>query len=239
MVGERVAATRRTSRLLDRIHGRRVRARAPVLDHPRVAGAVGVVDVDEPDSLVVGGEGDRQQALLAAARHLVAQVEERGGAGARRRDDLDPAGLLDDEQVAAVARRLRHVERLVEVAELLEPHAAHAVADGRLPGWVCVTGGGAGGVVPVEEEDPPPHPASATVAASRPAASFRRLSLPRRRQLTTLPLPVTQLLRGLGRDRGNELAVHRAAVGRHRLRLAGQPRRDLVVDRVGPGAGRV
>src|SRR5581483_1683159 len=91
---------------------------------------------------------------------------------------------------------------------------------GGVPCWDWV-GGGGGACGPVGEEDPPPHPASARVAPSRAAASLRRLSLPRRPARLLLPAIRDHLaaagdaaVRWLGRDRGHELALHGAAVGR-------------------------
>ena len=85
---------------------------------------LGVVDVEEPRLRVVGGEGHREQALLAAGRDLRADVEERLGEGLAALHDHDPPGLLDDEDPALVAGRRGDVERGLEVADLDEAHPA-------------------------------------------------------------------------------------------------------------------
>jgi hypothetical protein len=101
---------------------------AVVLPDALGAAVLGVVDVEEPRLRVVRSEGHREQALLAARRDLRADVEERLRQLLAALDDLDPPGLLDDEDPALVARRRRHVERSVEVADL---HEAHPAAGGR------------------------------------------------------------------------------------------------------------
>ena len=121
--------------------------RAPVLDHALVARVVGEVDVEAPRARVVGREGQREQALLAARRHLAADVEERRGAQAPADQHAHAAGLLDDEQAPAVAGRGGHEHRRAEAADALETHTAAL----RLPGvrrgarGRCRGGGGRGG----------------------------------------------------------------------------------------------
>jgi hypothetical protein len=94
-----------------------------------VAGAVRVVDVEPPAAPVVGRERDGEQALLAAAADLAADVEERR-APALGVDADDPPGLLDDVE-RPLALCLRQVDRRVELADALQAHPAHAVA-----GWL-------------------------------------------------------------------------------------------------------
>ena len=76
-----------------------------VLDDALSPVAAGEVDVEAPRSRVVGREGDRQQALLAAGRDLARDVEERLRELRPSRDDADPPGLLDDAARAVVAGR--------------------------------------------------------------------------------------------------------------------------------------
>ena len=99
-----------------------VGARAPVLDHALVARVVGEVDVEAAGVGVVGREGDRQQALLAAGGDLAADVEERALAPAA--DDHDAPGLLDHEHAPAVGGRRGHVDRGLEAPDRLQARAA-------------------------------------------------------------------------------------------------------------------
>ena len=103
---------------------RAVGARALVLDHPRVAVVVGVVDVEAPAVGVVGREGHRQQSLLAAAVGQRADVQERRGQLAAAAHDHDPAALLDHEHAPPVAVRRGDVQGRLEAADLGEPQAA-------------------------------------------------------------------------------------------------------------------
>src|SRR5581483_5069945 len=66
---------------------------------------------------VVGVERDRQEPLLAAAHDLPADVEERRRADVPAREDADPAGLLDDVEVAGLAGRRGRVHRRLEVRD--------------------------------------------------------------------------------------------------------------------------
>ena len=114
--------------LARRARVRPVLARAAVLDDPRVALQVGVVDVEAPAGGVVGREGHRQQAALAARRRSCARVEERLRELAAAAHDADAPALLDDEHAPGVAGRRGHVERAVEAPE---PDEADAAPDGR------------------------------------------------------------------------------------------------------------
>ena len=97
--------------------------RAAVLDDALRAALVGVVDVEAARLGVVGRERDRQQALLAAADHLAAHVEERARQPLAGAHDADRAALLDDEDAARVAGRRGDVQRRVEAADVDELHA--------------------------------------------------------------------------------------------------------------------
>ena len=89
-----------------------------VLDHPRVAVRVRVVDVEEAGLRVVRGEGDGEEALLAAGDDLVGDVEQRRLLAAGRDAD-DLAGLLDHVE-RAVALGLGDEDGVLELADLLE-----------------------------------------------------------------------------------------------------------------------
>ena len=79
----------------------------------RVAGRVGVVDEEAVVARsVLRGEGEAEQALLAAARDPIVDVEERRRQERPVLDDPDPATLLDDEQPMAAVARIDDVERL-------------------------------------------------------------------------------------------------------------------------------
>src|SRR5690606_24033606 len=93
-------------------------------DRPR---AVRVVDVEALGGAVVGREGDREQAALAAVADPAAQVEEGAGAAAAAQGD-DPARLLDDEEEAGEAGRAGDVDGLAEAADALQRQAAGAGA---------------------------------------------------------------------------------------------------------------
>ena len=97
--------------------------RAAELDDVLARVAAGVVDVDAPARGVVGGEGEREQALLVAREHPRAQVEERAREAPAVADDDDPPVLLDDQDPPAVAGRSRDEERLVEAPDRHEAHA--------------------------------------------------------------------------------------------------------------------
>src|SRR5207249_4562685 len=79
-----------------------------------VPGRVRVVDEEEPALLVVGGEGDAQEAALAAAGDLARNVEEGGGQEHVVLDDADAAGLLDHEHAVRIEPRRRHVGWLLK-----------------------------------------------------------------------------------------------------------------------------
>ena len=127
---------------------RAVGGRAAVLDDPRVAAGVGVVDVEAAAARVVGREGHREQALLAARDDLVADVEERGGELAPAAHHADRATLLDDEDPPPVAGRGGHVQRVVEAPDRDEPQPPGA-ALGRPCGRGSRRGGAFGRAVAV------------------------------------------------------------------------------------------
>ena len=88
-----------------------------VLDDPRVAVRVGVVDV-EPVGLRIGGvECDGEQSLLPSAAHRRPDVEERRRADTPVREHEDPAGLLDDVEPARLAGSRGGVDRRAEVRD--------------------------------------------------------------------------------------------------------------------------
>ena len=89
-----------------------------VRDHPGVAGGVRVVDIEAAAAGVVRREGHREKALLGAPRDLVADLEEGLRQGTAILDHADSAGLLDHEQVVAIAPGLGDVDRLGEVPDL-------------------------------------------------------------------------------------------------------------------------
>ncbi len=62
----------------------RLRAVGAVLDNPRVAAVVRVLDVEAPVLAVLRMECESQQALLAAREHEIVDVEERLGAASPR-----------------------------------------------------------------------------------------------------------------------------------------------------------
>jgi hypothetical protein len=108
---------------------RRDRARSvrAVLDDPRVAPKIRVVDVEEVVLRVVRVERDRQEPPLAAARDLRAHVQERRLPKVSVLDDADQPGLLDDVDAVGLARRGGHVERSVEACkDLLEVEVSGA-----------------------------------------------------------------------------------------------------------------
>ena len=150
---------------------------APVLDDPLVAGVVGEVDVEAAAVGVVGRERDREQPLLAARGHLVADVEEGRVELAAVAHDHHAAALLDDELARAVAGRRRDVDRRVERADPLEPHAARGARRTGASGAALAVGVAAG-----------------AGAAARPRRRPRRRSSPprpargaRRRRASTSP----------------------------------------------------
>ena len=81
--------------------------RAPALElvDPDVPIGIGVVDVEATAFLVVGGEGDREQAALAAEGDQAADVEERLAELAAVAQDAHLARLLDDEEQLRKAGR--------------------------------------------------------------------------------------------------------------------------------------
>jgi hypothetical protein len=87
-------------------------------DDPLVLVGVGVVGEECARGLEVGCERNGQQSLLAAVGDLLRDVE-RGGRLTAGRDPLDPARLLDHQEVLA-AGLLGDEHRLVKVADLLE-----------------------------------------------------------------------------------------------------------------------
>ena len=98
--------------------------------------------------------------------------------------DLDPAGLLDHEQVPVVAGRLGDVDGLVEVADLLKANAALPVAGGQLPvASIGLAGGGRRRCGGRGRASASPHPASTTTPMTMRGGSGRQ---PRRKPRTAL-----------------------------------------------------
>ena len=87
-----------------------------VLDDPRVAVAVGVVDVEVPVLRVLRAEREPEESLLAVVEDERADVEERTGAQPSADDDAHPADLLGDVDVVRLVPRSRHRDRLREAA---------------------------------------------------------------------------------------------------------------------------
>lgn len=71
-----------------------------------------VVHVEAPGRLVVGGEGEAEQAPLAARAELAGEVEERFAEQLATADDADGAALLRHEQ--ALVARVRDDDGLPE-----------------------------------------------------------------------------------------------------------------------------
>ena len=101
-----------------------------VLHDVRVAVAVGVVDVEAVRRRVGRVEGHREQALLAAALDHGADVEERRGRTFPFWSTTNPAGLLDDVEVARLALHRRRVHGALELADL---HQTSPCPAGRSP----------------------------------------------------------------------------------------------------------
>ncbi len=111
----------------------RGRPRPRVLDDLHGPLGVGVIDVQPSAALVVGREGEREQALLAAAADRLGDVEELLRLAAARRDPLDRSALLDHVEALGLGGGLGHVDRLLEDADPVELDPAPAVSDrGRL-----------------------------------------------------------------------------------------------------------
>ena len=112
--------------------------RHAIAHHACVTVRVREVDVEQPVARVARMERHREQALLAAARHLAGDVEERLREDGAALEDPDRAGLLDDEEAGGVARRGGHVGRLdVRARDAGE-------ADGRRPDLDGLRSGGRG-----------------------------------------------------------------------------------------------
>ena len=94
-----------------------------------------VRDVEEMVRRVVGREGHREQAVIAARIQIVDErldVEEGGGVPAL--GELDPPRLLDHEQAVGITRIRGHVGRPVEAPHLLERQRARARRGGQSRG---------------------------------------------------------------------------------------------------------
>ena len=90
-----------------------------------VALAVGVVDVEAASSDVIDGKGEPQEAAFAARSHPGRDVEEGFCQQLAINDDLDDAGLLDDEQAVVVG--VGDDDRLPEAGDdRLEPLCSSA-----------------------------------------------------------------------------------------------------------------
>ncbi len=92
----------------------------------------GVRDVEAAAGRVVGGEGEAEQAALAAARvELAAEVEEGRGEQPPVAHDANRPALLDDEEPAAAVAGVGDEERLLEAAhERLERDTVRGRAGG-------------------------------------------------------------------------------------------------------------
>src|SRR5581483_1468569 len=134
VVGERLVDEQ------DRAAAREVDAAPPhgELLHVRVVAEVRVVDVQE---LPVGREGEPQQTLLGAERHLTREVEHRGGIDVSTPDGHDASGSLRDVQ-RGVARSHGERERLLQAGDGHEPDP------GLAPGGDAAGPAGAGGAGP-------------------------------------------------------------------------------------------
>ena len=93
-----------------------------------IALVVRVIGVEAAALRVVGREGDREQAALAAEadQALMSRKGRRSSLAAAQ--DRDPARLLDHEEQLGEARRAGYIGRAVEVADLLQADAAAPVA---------------------------------------------------------------------------------------------------------------
>ena len=91
---------------------------------PRVAVAVRVVDVEQPARLRSRARTPSTAGPARCRTDLVADVQERRAELLAAAHDADRAALLDDEHARLVAGRRGHVQRLVERADLLQPHGA-------------------------------------------------------------------------------------------------------------------
>jgi hypothetical protein len=117
----------------DRCAWRHRRSRASGAARPRAGSRrARVEDVEESALRVVGGEGHRQQAALAAVKpDDVAHVQERRSEPAPIPAHADHAILLDEEPTRVVAARRGHVGGVVEGPQADELEAgARALADG-------------------------------------------------------------------------------------------------------------
>jgi hypothetical protein len=112
-----------------------------------VAGAVGEVDVEQPGALVVGREGHREQASLAARRDRAGDVGE--GLPLAASDQADPPAALDHEDPADAGSR-GYVGRALEMTDPLQLHP--------LLGAGVVRGDGEGEQDDRDGRDDPPHP---------------------------------------------------------------------------------
>src|SRR5262249_32883264 len=87
-----------------------------VLDQPRVAVPVGVIDVEVPVLRVVRAEREPEHALLAVVEDERPDVEERTRAQMPPDDDADATHLLDDVEVVRLVRRRSHHHGLGQAA---------------------------------------------------------------------------------------------------------------------------
>src|SRR3954471_12784999 len=78
---------------------------------PGVSGWVGIMDEEPPVGSVVWIKRQAQHTLLAAVRHLAADVEEWSYQKSAVLDDANAAGLLDNEQPGGVVGRSSEIQR--------------------------------------------------------------------------------------------------------------------------------
>ena len=194
-----------------------------------------VIDVEAAALLVVGREGDREQAALAA----VVATSERMSRNGRREpvaaaQDHDPARLLDHEEQLRVARRAGDVDRVVEPADPLQRQLARPCGlRGRAP--PSRAGRAAGRQQEPQAQD------SASEASSRARRGRIALTLARAyppapcagRRLppgisTISPLSLTSVSGSLGRDLGDEGAAGGDAAGGLRLGFGAEAGADPV-----------
>ena len=107
--------------------------RGPKLVDLDVPATVRVVGVEAVVALVVGIEGDRQQALLVSEFVIRSLMSRKAGDAARRRARPGPGRSARPRTGPVVAGRLGDVDGLVEFADPLKANAPLPVAGGQLP----------------------------------------------------------------------------------------------------------
>ena len=91
-----------------------------LVDGERAGAGCGVVDVEAAARRVVGGEGHREQPLLASPRDPARCVQERRLLDGAVEDELDHTALLDDEQAILIAWGRGEEGRIVEGPDRVE-----------------------------------------------------------------------------------------------------------------------